>query len=85
MLLYRFFFDFRRSGFAQSTEDALIANLANKRISRKINYDAMSAIFDSEGGFSTENLTSKRSKETGEEEDEIEEEIVEEETIFRDV
>lgn len=68
------------TGSRQSTEEALLGTLANKRISRKINYDAMSALFDSEGGFSTENLGGVKTKDEG-----VEEEIVEEETIFSDV
>jgi len=39
---------------AQTTEEALLAAVSNRKISRKINYDAMSAIFDDEGGFSTD-------------------------------
>jgi len=39
-----------------STEDALYAAVASRKTSRKINYDAMSAIFDSEGTFDTDLL-----------------------------
>uniref|UniRef100_A0A7S1YNE0 Brf1 TBP-binding domain-containing protein n=1 Tax=Grammatophora oceanica TaxID=210454 RepID=A0A7S1YNE0_9STRA len=39
---------------AQTTEEALMEAVSNRKISRKINYDAMSAIFDDEGGFSTD-------------------------------
>lgn len=39
-----------------TTEEALYAAVSNRRISRKINYDAMSAIFDDNGAFSTDNL-----------------------------
>lgn len=34
-----------------TTEEALLAAVANRKISRKINYDAMSAIFDDDGSF----------------------------------
>ena len=34
-----------------TTEEALMAAVANRKISRKINYDAMSAIFDDDGTF----------------------------------
>jgi transcription factor IIIB 90 kDa subunit len=36
-----------------TTEEALLLAVANRKISRKINYDAMSAIFDTDGTFST--------------------------------
>jgi len=36
-----------------TTEEALLEAVANRKISRKINYDAMSAIFDDDGTFST--------------------------------
>lgn len=36
-----------------TTEEALLEAVANRKISRKINYDAMSAIFDDAGSFST--------------------------------
>lgn len=39
-----------------STEEALLAEISRRKISRKINYDAMTSIFDDDGGFSTENL-----------------------------
>ena len=39
---------------AETTEDALLQAVANRKISRKINYDAMSAIFDDDGTFSTD-------------------------------
>lgn len=38
---------------AETTEEALMQAMANRKISRKINYDAMSAIFDDAGSFST--------------------------------
>ena len=38
----------------ETTEDALLQAVANRKISRKINYDAMSAIFDDDGTFSTD-------------------------------
>ena len=38
---------------SETTEEALLQSLANRKISRKINYDAMSAIFDDDGTFST--------------------------------
>ena len=37
-----------------TTEEALLAAVSTRKISRKINYDAMSAIFDDSGGFSTD-------------------------------
>ena len=37
----------------ETTKDALLEAVSNRKISRKINYDAMSAIFDDDGGFST--------------------------------
>eukprot|EP00980_Cylindrotheca_fusiformis_P016047 scaffold4731_cov70-Cylindrotheca_fusiformis.AAC.1 len=37
-----------------TTEDALLQAVASRKISRKINYDAMSAIFDDNGTFSTD-------------------------------
>jgi transcription factor IIIB subunit 2 len=40
----------------QTTEEALYAAVSSRKISRKINYDAMSAIFDEDGAFSTDNL-----------------------------
>ncbi len=39
-----------------TTQDALLATLSSRKISRKINYDAMSAIFDDTGSFSTDLL-----------------------------
>lgn len=39
-----------------TTEEALLAAVSSRKISRKINYDAMSAIFDEDGSFSTELL-----------------------------
>jgi transcription initiation factor TFIIIB Brf1 subunit/transcription initiation factor TFIIB len=38
----------------ETTEDALLQAVATRKISRKINYDAMSAIFDDDGTFSTD-------------------------------
>ena len=38
----------------ETTEEALLAAVANRKISRKINYDAMSTIFDEDGTFSTD-------------------------------
>jgi transcription factor IIIB subunit 2 len=40
----------------QTTEEALLAAVSSRKVSRKINYDAMSALFSNEGGFSTEGL-----------------------------
>ena len=42
------------SATATTTEEALLLAVANRKISRKINYDAMSAIFDQDGTFATE-------------------------------
>lgn len=39
-----------------TTEEALYAAVSTRKISRKINYDAMSAIFDEDGTFSTDIL-----------------------------
>lgn len=39
-----------------TTEEALLAAVSSRKISRKINYDAMSAIFDEDGSFSTDLL-----------------------------
>jgi len=43
-----------------TTEEALLAAVSTRKISRKINYDAMSAIFDDSGGFSTDMLDGAR-------------------------
>lgn len=43
-------------GDIQTTEEALLAAVSARKISRKINYDAMSALFSDEGGFSTEGI-----------------------------
>lgn len=40
----------------ETTQEALMQNLANRKISRKINYDAMSAIFDDAGSFATHDV-----------------------------
>jgi transcription initiation factor TFIIIB Brf1 subunit/transcription initiation factor TFIIB len=37
----------------QTTEEALLSAVSSRKVSRKINYDALSSIFDDEGGFST--------------------------------
>jgi transcription initiation factor TFIIIB Brf1 subunit/transcription initiation factor TFIIB len=37
-----------------TTEEALLEAVSNRKISRKINYDAMSAIFDDDGTFATD-------------------------------
>ncbi len=42
-----------------TTEQALLAALSTRKVSRKINYDAMSSIFDEDGSFSTELLHDK--------------------------
>lgn len=39
-----------------TTEEALLAAISSRKISRKINYDAMSAIFDDSGTFATDML-----------------------------
>jgi transcription factor IIIB subunit 2 len=44
----------RGADSAETTEEALLAAVANRKISRKINYDAMSTIFDEDGTFSTD-------------------------------
>jgi transcription factor IIIB 90 kDa subunit len=38
---------------ATTTEEQLKATIASRRVSRKINYDALSSIFDDDGGFDT--------------------------------
>ena len=37
-------------------QDALYAAISTRKTSRKINYDAMSSIFDDDGNFSTDLL-----------------------------
>jgi transcription factor IIIB subunit 2 len=44
----------RREGDEPTTEEQLMAAVSNRKISRKINYDALSSIFDEDGGFSTD-------------------------------
>ena len=39
-----------------TTEEVLRATVSSRKISRKINYEAMSSIFDDDGGFSTDLL-----------------------------
>jgi len=46
-------------GLFPTTEQALLAALSTRKVSRKINYDAMSSIFDEDGSFSTELLHDK--------------------------
>jgi transcription factor IIIB subunit 2 len=46
-------------GMFPTTEQALLAALSTRKVSRKINYDAMSSIFDDDGSFSTELLRDK--------------------------
>lgn len=49
-----------------TTEEALLEVVRTRKISRKINYDAMSALFDDTGNFSTDLLDDKeRKKEEG--------------------
>lgn len=49
-----------------TTEEALMEVVRARKISRKINYDAMSALFDDSGNFSTDLLNDKgRKKEEG--------------------
>jgi transcription factor IIIB subunit 2 len=43
-------------GMGPTTEEALLAAISSRKISRKINYDAMSAIFDDSGTFATDML-----------------------------
>jgi len=45
-------------GETQTTEEALLAAVSTRKISRKINYDAMSSLFGEDGGFSTEGIES---------------------------
>ena len=51
-----------------TTEEALLEVVKSRKISRKINYDAMSALFDDTGDFSTDLLSDKERKK---EEDDI--------------
>jgi hypothetical protein len=44
----------RDNGEEPTTEEQLMAAVSNRKISRKINYDALSSIFDDDGGFSTD-------------------------------
>jgi transcription factor IIIB subunit 2 len=44
----------RRDGEEPTTEEQLLAAVSNRKNSRKINYDALSSIFDEDGGFSTD-------------------------------
>eukprot|EP00546_Thalassionema_frauenfeldii_P021847 CAMPEP_0178906146 /NCGR_PEP_ID=MMETSP0786-20121207/6665_1 /TAXON_ID=186022 /ORGANISM="Thalassionema frauenfeldii, Strain CCMP 1798" /LENGTH=595 /DNA_ID=CAMNT_0020577825 /DNA_START=128 /DNA_END=1911 /DNA_ORIENTATION=+ len=45
-------------GEVPTTEEALLAAVSTRKISRKINYDAMSSLFGDDGGFSTEGVES---------------------------
>ena len=49
-------------GDATSIEAALLATVSSRKISRKINYDAMSSIFDDQGTFSTDQLEDQEPK-----------------------
>lgn len=51
-------------GDGLTTEEALLAAVSARKISRKINYDAMSALFSDEGGFSTEGIESREPDQT---------------------
>ena len=55
----------------ETTQEALMQNLANRKISRKINYDAMSAIFDDAGSFATHDMVGGGGGGTMEEESQI--------------
>ncbi|CAB9523398.1 IIIB 90 kDa subunit [Seminavis robusta] len=44
----------RSGGDELTTEEALLEAVSNRKISRKINYDAMSAVFDDDGTFATD-------------------------------
>lgn len=46
-------------GIFPTTEQALLAAVSTRKVSRKINYDAMSSIFDDDGSFSTDLLRDK--------------------------
>jgi transcription factor IIIB subunit 2 len=52
----------RKRAFALTTEEALLEVVRTRKISRKINYDAMSALFDDSGDFSTNLLNDKERK-----------------------
>lgn len=43
----------KKHGANATTEEALLTAAANRKISRKINYDAVSAILDDDGTFAT--------------------------------
>lgn len=53
----------RKDGYELTTEEALLEVVRTRKISRKINYDAMSALFDDSGDFSTDLLNDRRKKE----------------------
>ena len=55
-----------------TTEEALLAAVSTRKISRKINYDAMSAIFDDSGGFSTDMIDNAGEEANGERIDDAE-------------
>jgi len=40
-----------------TTEEVLFATISSRKVSRKINYEAMGSLFDDGGGFTTESLT----------------------------
>ena len=44
----------RRANEEQTTEEQLMAAMSTRKVSRKINYDALSSIFDEDGSFSTD-------------------------------
>ena len=44
----------RRGEEDQTTEEQLMAAVSSRKVSRKINYDALSSIFDDDGSFSTD-------------------------------
>ncbi|GAX12980.1 transcription factor IIIB 90 kDa subunit [Fistulifera solaris] len=58
----------RKGGAAdaeQTTEDQLMAVVSARKVSRKINYDALSSIFDENGSFSTHISDEKKEAEDG--------------------
>ena len=61
----------RKDGYELTTEEALLEVVRTRKISRKINYDAMSALFDDSGDFSTDLLNDRRKKEEEDNEGEL--------------
>lgn len=52
----------KKDGAELTPQQALLEEVKNRKISRKINYDAMSSIFDDEGTFATDTTTQMSSE-----------------------